>query len=479
MRPVNLFASLYLLRILDPSDFGIVALAMLLLTTSNLFSDLGMGVAVIHSSYDRGKIAFQSFVTMMGFSGLFFVLVFTNTALFAELMGAPEIEPIIRWLSFYILIDTASTIPTSLLRKDLMFDKIGLSTFLSEMTLTVVQLVMALLGFGLWSLVVGLLMGSAVKTITSWWFCPGWDWIQPKRWDRTIQRSLLGYGMQATGSGIISYLHSHFDDWLIGRTLGSVALGFYSKAYDLTHSTMNRIGKDIIRVVFFPSYTKIRDDQVRLARAYIKSVKLVLIIMVPAAFGILASAPEIVKVLWGAKWAEMIPVLQIYAVAILTRPISENVGPLFQALGKPNFNMRAGLLLMAIAIPLSLLLLRHGITGVAIAVVIGHTIGMIYNVYQANTLVPGTARDTVKVMGSMLFIGALMGSVVFAAKLYALQASGGTLNFIGLILLVALGAIVYVTALFIWQRAFITEMFNIGLAVIGPKLKMKRFAPQR
>ena len=109
----------------------------------------------------------------------------------------------------------------------------------------------------------------------------------------------------------------------------------------------------------------------------------------------------------------------------------------------------------------------------------GHIVGMFYNIYQANTLIPGTARETARVMGSMLSIGFIMAVVVYIAKLYVDHMTVGTINFIGLMLLVFLGAIVYVGALFIGQRAFVMEIIHIGLAVLGPKLRLNRIVPQR
>lgn len=515
MRPINLIASIYLLRILDPTDFGLVALAMLLVTTSYMFCDLGMGSALIHTSLDRGKAAFQSFLTSSIFSCLLFSVIYFNTGFFAQLLGAPKLQPILQCLAFYLLIDPASTIPISLLRKDLLFDKVGLTSFLGEISMTLTQVLMAFFGFGLWSLVIGRLVGSSVSTLSAWLLCPGWDWIKPKSWDKEIQRSLFSYGMQSTGSGAVSYIHSHFDDWLVGRMLGANALGFYSKAYEFTHQAMNRLGKNVLKVVFFPSFNKIQDDKPRLARAYTKSVRVVLLIIIPVAFGVMSLAPDIIHVLFGDKWMPMVVVLQIYAFAVLTRPISENSSSLFQAVGKPSYNLRAGLLLLAVMVPLSLILLPYGIAGVAIAVVIGHIVGVAFNIYQANMLVPGTARQTLSVMASMLVIGIIMACVLIVTKLFIILYTRYPENFIdlvgnadyerlynlmrhviplnwldflltpapisetGLAALVVLGALVYFIAVMLGQRAFVMEILQMLLTIIEPKIQCLTFWKKR
>lgn len=479
MRPINFLASLVLLRLLNPEDFGTVALAMLLLTTTNIFSGLGMGPAVIQSVYSRRKVAFQSFVMTMIAATLFFLLIITNIPFFARLLGAPEIEPVLRWMSLSILIDNASTIPVSLMRKELQFGRDGTSTLASELAYTILSITLALMGFGLWSLVVARLSSSVVKTVLSWIMCPGWDWLRPTRWDREVSRSLLRYGVQTTAGGLINYFHTHWDDWLIGRVLGTTALGFYTKAYDLTNNTIRQFYRNVISVVFMPSYAKMQADPQRLERAYMKSMRFVLLLMVPMSLGILVIAPEMVLTLWEEKWMPMAPVLQIYAFMLLTRPISVNIAPLFQAVGKPILNSRAGVVLVAVMVPLALLLLPYGITGVALAVVISHVVGMLYNVWQLERMLPGTAVRTLKYSLPTLLAGVVMAGVVWLAKAPISDLFGRPDSVWGLLLLVAIGGIVYGGLIFLLQRDLILEILRMVSQGLGPKTRLARFLPKR
>lgn len=456
-----------------------MALAMLLLTTSNLFAGLGMGLAVIHSKLETRKTAFHGFVMMMAFAVLLFLVVFTNTHLFAGLLGDAEIEPILRWMSLYIIIDTASTIPVSLLRKDLKFERVGILALVAELVYTAVALTLAFMGFGLWSLVWARLANALIKMSLSWLLCPGWDWLRIQRWDKEVASDLLRYGLHSTGSGLVAYFHTHWDDWLVGRSLGTAALGFYSKAYDLTNNTMNHLSRNVIGVVFFPSYAKIQDKPERLSRAYLKSVRLVLLMMVPMSLGLLAIAPEMVFLFWKDKWMPMVPVLQIYAFMLLTRPISENTAPLFQAVGKPHYNTRSGLALLVAMVPLAFALLGQGITGVAIAVVVAHVVGVAYNIYLMNSILPGTAKQTLKSLFSMIAPGVVMAAVVFMAKAPIRQILGGELNLVGLIGLVAIGAVVYLALIFLTQRALLTEIIRMILSVLGPRFQRLGFVTQQ
>lgn len=475
MRIVNFVGALYLLRILEPTDFGVVALAMLLVGALSLFADLGMGPALIYSSHNRNTVAFQAFVMSTVFSATLSLLIYINADYFAGLLGAPEISPVLAYMAFYLFIATASTIPFCSLRKDLRFKQIGFITFFSAITVTLVQLCFAFFGFGLWSLVFGAIAGVTVKAALAWWFCSERYWLKPARWDWQVHRDLLRFGLQTTGTGIISYAYSNFDDWLIGRVLGTTALGYYTKAYDLTHKTTNQISRNIIGVVFFPAYARLRNDLERLTRAYLKSLGFVLIVMTPLGLGMLILAPDLVRILFGEKWLPMVPVMQIYAVVILTRPISENSAPLFQSLGKPGFNFRAGLLVLVILVPLSLLFVADGITGVALAVAIAHFSGMCFNVYQANSLLTGTAIQSIRLMISIFACGLLMAVVLIMLKAQLTNSGASIVELHDLLILIAVGALSYGLSVFFTQRAFLLEVIGLAVSVLkkGRKSKTK------
>lgn len=448
---------------------------MILFQTSNLFTGLGLGSAIIHTKLPRRQAAFFSFGMMMAFAILLFGLVYLNLEPLARLLTKPEnvagLIPIMQALSWLILINTASTVPTSLLRKDLLFGRVSSLGLVQQLTYTFVALGFAIVGFGVWSLVIARLASSIIRTTLVWFICPGWDWIRPVRVNQAALRSLLTYGIPNMWSGLLNYFHTHWDDWLVGRVLGEATLGFYTKAYDLTNSAIKQFSDNVIGAVFFPSYTKIQDNPERLLRMYIKSVQLVMLIVSPLAFGAMAVAPELVRVLWGATWAPIIPILQIYGFMLLARPISTNTAPLFLALGRPNFNARAGYVLLLVMVPLALLLLRpFGVMGVATAVVVSHLVGAVYNIYQVNSLLPGSATKTVRAIGPALLAGVVMFTAVYTLKPRLLAFWGEQYGFPGLFTLIGVGAAVYLPIVIVTQWTLMQEIWHMLVAILGKRL---------
>jgi PST family polysaccharide transporter len=474
VRPLNIVVTIILARLLTPEDFGLVALAMLLVASSNLFAGLGMGPAVIHTQGDRDKAAFQAFLVTLLSSTLLFLLVFVNAPWLAQFLGDAAVTPILRWLSFMIILMGINVVPNALLAKDLRFERIASATLISEILYLGLALALAFSGLGVWSLIYARIASTLLLVAMTWYFVSGWAWLRPQPWDRTLMSEMLRFGLHNTASGLVSYLHTYWDDWLVGRRFGAASLGFYNKAYELSNRTLTMFSGVIISV-FFPYYVKLKGDKAALSRTYLKSFRVLLLIMAPIALGILVTSSELVTVLFGAKWLPMIPLLQIYSIMVLTRPISTNTSPLFMAMGRPDFNTRAGLLLLAIMVSLALLLLPMGTAGVAVAVVVAHIVGMIYNVYQVQTLLPGTARQTALASWPSLLSAVVMAGAVLAVKPLATAWTGGPNTFAGLLILIVVGVVSYGVMLVLTQRTLLREVMELGLSAFGYKRSGIRF----
>lgn len=470
MRPINFVASIILARLLEPSDFGLIALALVLVQSSNLFTNLGMEQAIIHTNDDQKKVAFQSFIVVLSASILFCSAILIYSSPIAAWLGDPRILPPLRWLSGLVLIGGLSVVPMALLRKQMMFQQIALANLFSLLLYTASVIGLAYSGWGIWSLVYANLLSSTVGMMLLWLWCPGWDWLTPSRWDFMIMKRLFSYGMKVCGSGLLSYFHTHWDDWFVGRVLGAAALGFYSKAYDFSNKNVGQMIKSTIGSVFFSSYAKMQQDEERLSRAYLKAVLLVFIFVTPIALGVTIVAEPLVYVLLGTKWMPMVTVLQIFSLLILTRPISENSAPLFQAVGRPGNNIRAAFVLLAVMVPGVLYFTQWQLEGVAFAVAFSHLVGALYNIHQVNSILPGTAKKTFRIMVPILLNGIVMMLAMQLMKGWTVDLFGSLNTLGGLASLIGVGAIVYTILLFLTQRKIIYELWQILIDIMPRRL---------
>lgn len=480
IRPIFTIFNILLLRLLTPEDFGLVAMAMILVGPANQITNLGMQAAIVQTKDDIKKVSFYAFVIVMFASTLATALI----VIFAEpiarfLGGGEELVPILRWVSISITIGGLIIVPQALLSRQLKF---GTMTFLgipNQIAFIILAIPLAWMGYGVWSLVIGRILAQLLTAILHWAFCRPWIWLRPKRWDSEVIRRLREYGTFTTATQILGFVRTQGDTWYVGRFFGAADVGFYSKAYDLTTNFTNMLTRGVFGSVLFPSYAKIQDDRPRLARAYLKSTNLVFLLIVPFALGMVIIAPLMVKTLIGEQWLPIIPLLQIFSLYSFTYPISANSSPIFRAVGKPNMDSTASILLLSVMIPLILILSRSmGVLGVALAVGIAYFVTMFFNVFQINKILPGTAKEVfLKSLPSLLSGGFMVGSLLLVQNLIY-DLTGGE-NVIALIFLIVIGILVYGGATLLLQRELMLEIIELILRTLGLDRRWPRLIPQR
>ena len=480
MRPISMLLAIVLVRLLAPADFGLLALAMIIFNTSNLVTDMGMSPAIVQTKHDIEKVAHYAFVLIMLTSvtvtGL---IIYFAPPLARFLGGGADLVPVLRWMSIYVIVDGLWTVPEALLKRELKFKQLGLSQIPAELAYLFIAIPLAMAGFGVWSLVIGHVLGQVLRTMLLWAYHRPWIWLRPQKWDPVVVKSLLRFGTPTMAGGALRFVQSQTDTWLVGRNFSTTFVGFYDKAYTLTGRMAKMLTNTIFGNVLFPSYSKMQGDRERLKRAYLKSTKMVLLMMVPVSIGLAATAPLLVPVLLGQQWAPMIPVWQIFSIFGLTWAVSANSSPIFLALGQPTRNITASTVYLIVMIPAALLLMGpYGISGVAIAVSLGHVVTVLFNIFQVNQVLPGTARGTFINSLPFVAVGGVMGVSIYLLQPLIVEALGGP-SAISLVVVILVAALIYGAMTLLLQRALVVEIVELFIKVVGIDRRWPKLVPAR
>ncbi len=479
LRPVGMVFTIILARLLTPEDFGLVGLSMVLLGFANVITAMGMSGAIIQTSEDVNKVAHYAFVVNVVASVLINIVVIIFADPFSALLGGgAELAQVIRYRSIYITISGFSTVPGALLKRDLRFKEVGLSQIPAELTSTGGAIILALMGFGVWSLIIGSLLGEVIRVLLLWSYQRPWIWLRPQKWEWDIVRKTMNFGVSTMASASIKNVQDQVDTWYVGRKLGPTPVGLYTKAFNFTTMIAGMLTNSLFGSVLFPSYAMIKDDKPRLTRAYLKSTNMVFLTIVPISVGMAITAPLLVPILLGEQWLPMIPAWQMFSLFGLTRPVSTNSSPIFMAVGQPQRNLSASFVLLVILLPLLYFLVDpYGIVGAAAAVSIAHLIAMIFNIFQVEQILPGTARKTFTQSIPFLVSSSVMALVVLLLKGPITALTGGT-NLAALILQVAAGAIVYITLTLVLQRTLVMEIYELIVVALRLDKRWPRLLPQ-
>lgn len=320
-----------LARILPPSDFGLVALAMVVIGFAGMLADLGLGPALIQQQpldQRHVRVAFSA-STLLGL-GIAAALV-AAAPWIAAWLGDASVQPVLRVLAITFALGGVSSTSHSLLRRALDFRRLFVVSLVSYgLGYAAVALVLARLGFGVWSLVWGALAQAALSA--------GLSYAMVRHPARPLLagpeiRALLGFGMGFSLTQVVNYVARTGDNVIIGRWLGAGALGLYSRAYNLMTLPLTYVVSTASSVLF-PTLSEIRTDRERLGRAYLLSVQVGALVSAPIMAGLIVAAPHLVRGLYGDAWAGAVLPLQILCAAGLFRTVYHLGGALAQASGR-------------------------------------------------------------------------------------------------------------------------------------------------
>jgi len=438
---ILVFVSIIILaRVLLPSDFGKVAIALVTIGYLDTIGDFGVGAALIYEQKFKelaSNITF--FISIIG-GILCFVIIQLTAPTIALFFKDPEIVSILRVLAWVFPITALGNTHDKLLQRDLAFKQRLIPEFARAFVKGILSIVLALLGLGVWSLVWGQLIGAFVATFVLWFVVP---WRPELKFPRPLVRRMLRYGSHIVCVNILSALNHSIDFLIVGRMLGSAALGYYTMGFRVPEFVISMINRIVNRVAF-PVYSKLQDDRIALQKAFLLTLKYVSILTIPAGCGLAFLAPTIVPTLFGSNWESSVPVVQGLALSITLRSLGSNAGNVYKATGRPQILTKLGLVRVAILVPALIFGTQFGIAGVAFAHMSVTGLGALLNLIIA-------ARVLLIPMKSILvqFRPSILSSVPMVISLHILlPILSGFASIISLIISVIIGFGVY--ALFIW-----------------------------
>jgi O-antigen/teichoic acid export membrane protein len=457
-RGFSLIRLIILARILAPSDFGLVGIALLTMSTLETFSQTGFQAALIQKK-EVIKSYLNSAWTVLILRGIILFIILYFIAPYAAIFfKAPEAKPIIRVIGFAILFRAFTNIGVIYFQKELEFSKQFIYQFSGTLVDFIVAISAVLILRNVWALVLGLLAGNMVRCFASYLIHPYRPHLSK---DLGRAKELFGFGRWILGSSILIFIGAYIDDISVGRLLGSAALGFYQMAYRISNMPATEITY-VIASVAFPAYSKIQDCQVRLQQAYFRVMRLTIAISIPIAVGIVLLAPEFTKIFLGEKWIPMVLAMQLLAVAGLIKSVVSTGSPLFTGSGHPNFEFYTqlirGLIIIIAIYPLTIYM---GISGAALCVILSIT-GMLVIWYPCSqNITKASWCEYANAFWPPLLSSLFMAGSIYLSKLYWNPIQQplilAVLVFIGVGIL---GIFVYIAIMYILQRCY--PSYNIA-----------------
>lgn len=360
---VRLLVTLLLARLLAPSDFGLMAMSLVVIGFVELFKDLGTVQALVGARQLSPALVDSVFV-LNGLVGLAaFAVIYAVAPAMARMYAQPELTSILRVMALTLIIASVGLAKRALLQRDLRFGRLAIIDLVAGLSQGLVAVVLAAAGFAVWSLVAATI-ASATATTGLLWFSSDWRPRLIFQWQQI--KPIAQFSLSMSGSQILSYLISQADRLLIGVFLGDVALGLYSVARRLLETVLGFVTAPVMKVLY-PALASIQSDNKQIGLLYTRACGTITLVTLPLLTGLAMLAAPFVLVVLGAKWAPAIPVLMILAVPTIIQCLATTVGAIYMVKSKAHWLLYWQIAAGALTTGSYLVGLQWGILGVGIA----------------------------------------------------------------------------------------------------------------
>ena len=411
-----------------PREFGVFAIALVVYSLLINLNDIGISTTIVRWPGNLDEVAPTAttliFLTSLVVYGVFFIA----APYCCRLVGAPDAASVTRLLALAIIVDGIFAVPTGMLTRYFRQDRRAIADLVNSAVATVISIVLAVHGYGVWSLAWGRLIGNFVGAVLCTCFAeqryrPGFRLDAAKK--------LLRSGAPLLGTTVVTIGVFNVDYLTIGRILGPTALGYYVLAFNVSSWAISIFSFGVDRVSL-PTFARLRDNPVALRLTFIRGMTFLCLATFPVCALMSAMSHPLILFMYGSRWSLSTDALEFLAVFAIVRIIQELAMDTLIAVGNSSSTLLLQSCWLVVLIPSLIVGARlDGITGVAI----GHLIVGFAVVVPIYTIVIRRLGVSIRAQLKHLFwplVGGGLSAVVsrtvsenFHTPLFALIAGGG------------------------------------------------------
>jgi O-antigen/teichoic acid export membrane protein len=448
-------------RLLAPEDFGLVAMVTVITAVLQVFASAGLSAASVQ----------RPTVSQDQISALFWINLFVGAMLsllcliIAPLVVAFYHEPRLFWVTVVMgagfFFNSAGMQHLALMQRRLRYTALATIEFLSQLVSLGIGVIMAVAGYGYWSLVAAAVSAPIILTACLW-VVTAWVPRWPRRNADVI--SLVHFGGTVTINGVVSYITYSFDKFILGRVWGATAVGQYSVASQLVNTSTANINM-AIGGVLFAVLSRLQHDEERFKGYFLKAYSLIVSMTLPITIFAGVFAEDIIPVVLGPKWIEAVEIFRLLVPAVLVFGLINPLGWFMWSSARHVRCFRISLVIFVLVVSGCVAGLAYGPVGVATgfsaAMVVWLIPHVVWSLYGSNV----RPMELLAAAGRPLF-----SACVAVASAYAVHYGVGLLpsHLLNLILEGGVMAVVYpVMLLFVMgqRHLYVDLLQSLGLGM--------------
>jgi PST family polysaccharide transporter len=427
--------SIIVARILSPEDFGIMGVVAVLIHYCDSFTNFGIANAIIQRRDVKQSHVSTFFTFNLIVSLAFFIAFFFSAEQISHFFVMPELVYAIQIYSLVFLLTALTAVPQMVLRKNLRFKELAIISSIRIVVVMVASLVLAILGWGYWSLIVATVIGQ-VFFVAALVFLVSYQVSLQLNLDRL--KELMRFGVWDFFWGQVKLIGDNIDKLIVGKLLGAAPLGFYDKAYGLPKMPNEQVANRI-QMVAFSSFSASVDNKSELKSLFIKLYTVCIVVCSPIFFGLYAVADVFTISLLGDRWAPMVSSFEILCLSFWFASVVAPITALNMALGKVKAQALMRGFLLILFIPAAIYSASYDIYYVALCVLAFNVVVLLGASLIALPLISLPLQGLFRAS-----LSAVLGSAVMAVLVSVLQSSFFKANSISnMVALILFGGLIY------------------------------------
>lgn len=373
----NLGISIVLARLLSPQEFGIVGIALVFTSLTEVFTDVGFSSGIIYKQKLDDKAYSSVFYINISLSVVFAAIIFFSAPYIGGFYSDDDISTVLRYLAIVPIIAALGKVHSAILVKDLDFKSLTIRDVIAKVLGGVTGIIAALNNFGVFSLVIQHIVAAISGTFMLWFRS---RWIPRLTFSWNSVRSITSYSIYVFFENLIRRLFIRLDTLAIGKFFSPAVLGFYSRAESL-NSQVATYSSNSLRKIAFPLLSSIQDDE-RFQAIFFKLLAASCIAVTYLAGGLLIFADEIILLLFGPQWGPSIIIFKILLYKVAISPFGALLGATLLSKGLSKLKFKISLIQRVVLItPILIAIFYDSIEYFSIAVVIAFLIGILISSY--------------------------------------------------------------------------------------------------
>lgn len=405
---ISFIVGIILARLLDPRDFGLIGMLTIFIAVSQSFINSGFSQALIRKKDPSPEDYSTVFYFNMGIGLACFLILFFCSGLISQFFKEPQLKPLIQVLGLSLIINAFTLIQRTILTKNINFKLQTKISVIASVLSGVIGILMALTGYGVWSLVIKMIIMNVIASLLLW----SWNkWRPVLIFSVKSFKELFSFGFNLLLSGLIDTIYNNIYYLIIGKFFSAKELGFYTRADSFNALPSSNL-TSIIQRVSYPVLSSIHDDTPKLKETYKKLIRSTMLICFVLMLGMAAIAKPMILTLVGEKWLPSVIYLQLLCFVGMFYPLHALNLNMLQVQGRSDLFLRLEVIKKILAVPVILIGIILGIKIMIICMIVHALVSYYLDSYWSGRFIGYSTLEQIKDIFPSFILAAGMSVIV-------------------------------------------------------------------